>query len=236
MCENISIFGFHIDGGYAQYMLVPPEAIRAGCVNILPEKVSFEEGALAEPLACCINAQQLSRVEAGDSVVVVGAGPVGCMNALLSKLKGAYPVVLIDKNRRRLSMARIANADHYLLAETKVVEDVIEITEGGADVVILACRDPKAQVQAVEMVRKMGRVCLFSGVPSVVEMNTNLLHHKQIRLIGAYGCTSLQNKQAIELIERIRLKDLITHHFPLERVLDGFEVVSKCEGMKVIVG
>ncbi|HOC02339.1 MAG TPA: alcohol dehydrogenase catalytic domain-containing protein, partial [bacterium] len=85
MCDNLKTIGYQFDGGFAEYMVIPEVAIRNGCVNIIPDGLSFDEAALAEPLACVINGQQLSRVEMGDTVLIVGAGPIGCLHAELAK-------------------------------------------------------------------------------------------------------------------------------------------------------
>ncbi|MCM8829365.1 MAG: alcohol dehydrogenase catalytic domain-containing protein, partial [Candidatus Omnitrophica bacterium] len=78
MCDNLKAIGYHFDGGFAQYMIVPEVAVRNGCVNKIPENVDFDQASLAEPLACVINGQQLSRVEVGNTVLILGAGPIGC--------------------------------------------------------------------------------------------------------------------------------------------------------------
>lgn len=80
MCINLTAIGYHYDGGFAEFMIVPEDAIRNGCVNFVPDNLSFEEAALAEPLACAINGQELSRIGLGDTVVVIGAGPLGCIH------------------------------------------------------------------------------------------------------------------------------------------------------------
>ncbi|HOQ82205.1 MAG TPA: alcohol dehydrogenase catalytic domain-containing protein, partial [bacterium] len=96
MCDNLKTIGYQFDGGFAEYMVIPEVAIRNGCVNIIPDGLSFDEAALAEPLACVINGQQLSRVEMGDTVLIVGAGPIGCLHAELAKNIGASKVILAD--------------------------------------------------------------------------------------------------------------------------------------------
>ena len=77
MCDNLTAMGYHYDGGFAEYCLLPEIAVRNRCVNKIPDGVSYEEAAIAEPLACCINAQELCNVSLGHSVVVIGSGPIG---------------------------------------------------------------------------------------------------------------------------------------------------------------
>ena len=96
MCINLTAIGYHYDGGFAEFMVVPEDAVRNGCVNTIPPELSFEEAALAEPLACAINGQQLSQISLGNTVVVVGAGPLGCIHLQLAKAKGASRTILVE--------------------------------------------------------------------------------------------------------------------------------------------
>lgn len=138
MCVNLTAIGYRYDGGFAQYMKVPQNAIRNGCINKIPDNLSFEEASIAEPLACCINGQELSKVKLGDAVVVMGAGPVGWFHTQLARSKGATKVILIDVSPVRLKMAEGAYADLYIDASREnAVKRVLEVTEGrGAEVVI----------------------------------------------------------------------------------------------------
>jgi len=237
MCEHMRIFGFHLDGGFAEYVSVPGRALKAGCLVRLPHGLDYERAALAEPLACCINAQDAVNVGNEDRVVVIGAGPVGCLNAMLARTRGASCVVLIDKDPHRLEMAEGAGADHLL--NTSDADAVHTLMEGGADVVIIACRDASATKDAIRMVGKNGRVCLFSGAPSEhmpLSIDTNELHYTQKMLAGAYGCTSLQNQRAIELIaSRMDVSWLITKHISLEDVVMGIEATESRRDMKVVI-
>lgn len=241
MCEHMRIFGFHLDGGFAECVSVPGRALKAGCLVRMPHGLDYERAALAEPLACCINAQEAVNVGNGDSVVVIGAGPVGCLNAMLARTRGASCVILIDKDPHRLEMAEGAGADHLLNAsDTDAVHAVHTLTAGGADVAIIACRDASATEDAIRMVGKNGRVCLFSGVPSEhmpLSVNTNELHYTQKMLAGAYGCTSLQNQHAIELIasKRVNVSWLITKRISLEDVVMGIEAAESGGDMKVVI-
>src|SRR5688572_24205795 len=87
MCERLQSIGYEVDGGLAEFLTVPAAAVKAGCVNSIPDHVSFDEAAVAEPLACVINAQELTGVCNGDTVVVMGAGPVGCLHVSLAKVR-----------------------------------------------------------------------------------------------------------------------------------------------------
>jgi L-iditol 2-dehydrogenase len=242
MCLNLTAIGYHYDGGFAEYMLVPERAVRNDCVNKIPESLSFEEASLAEPLACCINGQELSGVKLGDTVVIIGAGPVGCFQAQLARAKGAVKVILIDISSKRLRMAKIAGADFYLdgSRENPVERVLKETGERGAEVVITACSSGKAQEEALEMVAPRGNVNFFGGLPKdspYIKFNSNLPHYKEFYVVGTHGSSPRHNRLALNLIAKgqIRAKELITHRLSISEVRKGIEITEKGEGSKVII-
>ncbi len=242
MCANLTAMGYHYDGGFAGYMLVPSPAVRNGCVNKIPENLSFEEAAIAEPLACCINGQELSGVKLGDTVVVIGGGPVGCFHVQLAKTQGATKVILIDVSAERLKISRVASADIYIDgSRERAVERVLEETEGsGAEVVITACSSGRAQEESLQMVASRGNVNFFGGLPKdnpYIKFNSNLPHYKEFSLVGTHGSSPRHNILALGLIAggKIKARELITHHLPLDGVREGIGITERGEGLKVII-
>ena len=114
-CERIGIIGFTHDGGFAELMAVPGEVIGLGGVSQIPDGVPWEYAALSEPLACCVNAQERMHVSAGDQVLIVGAGPVGCMQAMLARSRGASCVLMTERSQRRAELARRTGADDIVV-------------------------------------------------------------------------------------------------------------------------
>ncbi|HEV3484769.1 MAG TPA: alcohol dehydrogenase catalytic domain-containing protein, partial [Vicinamibacterales bacterium] len=166
MCERLRSIGYQFDGGLAEFMAVPASAVRAGCVNVLPEGLSFEEAALAEPLACVINAQELLRVGEEDTVAVIGAGPIGCLHAALARVRGARKVLLVDLRAERLQLAAAFGADVLIDASREDVQArVLEETDGGASVVIVAAPSNRAQEQSIKLAARRGRINFFGGLP-----------------------------------------------------------------------
>ena len=241
MCEHMKIFGFHLDGGFAQYISIPAQALDAGCAIELPPHLSYEWAALAEPLACCINAQDATRVGAEDIVAIIGAGPVGCLNAMLAKGRGADRIILIDTDPSRLEMAEgVMDVECVNASSKDAIGKVRSLSPSGVDVAIIACRDASATHDAMRMVGKNGRVCLFSGAPPEhmpLCIDTNELHYTQKQLIGAYGCTSVQNQRAVELMAsgKVDVGWLITHRISLDDVEEGIMLAENRESMKVVV-
>lgn len=242
MCDNLTAIGYHYDGGFAEYMEVPSVAIRNGCVNKIQGNVSFEEASIAEPLACAINGQELSKVKLGDVVVVIGAGPLGCFHIELAKANGAAKTILVEVLQSRLEMSKRCEANLFIEAgKEDAVKKVLDYTEGkGADVVIVACSSGKAQEQALQMVAKRGNINFFGGLPkdnSIINFDSNLVHYKEFSVVGTHGSSPRHNALALQLISsgRIAVKKYITHHLPVEKVLDGIGLVERGESLKVII-
>lgn len=242
MCESMSIIGFHCDGGFAEYIVVPASGVRNACLTRIPDRLSLEEAALAEPIACCINAQELCKVEPGDVVVVFGAGPIGHLHTQVSRLLGAAQVILVERDPRRIAFAESSSVD-IVLDSTKSdpIEGVLNRTEGkGANVVLCSCSAPDVPLQGINMLAKRGRISFFSGLPHGHEnicLNHNLIHYKEIQIFGAYGCTSEQNSKAITMLARggIKVDWLITHRISLDGIADGFKLVDDHTAMEVVV-
>jgi L-iditol 2-dehydrogenase len=242
MCERLRSIGYEFNGGLAEYMTVPTSAVRAGCVNAVPDDVSFEEAAIAEPLACVINAQELVGVGPGDTVVVLGAGPVGCLHASLARVRGATRVMLVDLRAERLQMATAFGADVLIDgARDDVRLRVLRETGGaGASVVIVAAPSPRAQEQAVTLAARRGRVNFFGGLPKddpMISLDANVVHYRELSIIGSYGSRPSHNRMALALIAagRVPVRALVGLELPLERVVEGLLAVEQGRVLKAVV-
>jgi len=241
MCDNLKAIGYHYNGGFAEYMKVPEDAVFNGCVNKIPDDLSFEEAAIAEPLACVINGQILSRIEIGDTVVVIGAGPIGCFHSELAKINGATKVILGDISSERLKMAEFTGAITVDMSKEDIKKVVEEQTDGRmADKVIVAAGSGKAQEIAIELVAKRGSVNFFGGLPKespFINLNSNLLHYGEFFITGTHGSSPLHNKIAIDILseKRINGQKYITHRFPLERIKEGIKTAEDKKGLKVVI-
>lgn len=244
VCENQTSVGYQYDGGFAEYMIVPAQVLKVDGLNRIPDGVGYDEASAAEPFACAINAQEQVGIEEGDVVVVFGAGPIGCMHIRIARgVHRAGTIVLVDINAERLKMSADAvHPDATIDASTEdVVARVLEMTGGrGADVVITATPANLTQEQAVAMAARNGRISFFGGLPKTdptITLDSNLVHYRQLHIHGANGSAPEHNKRALQYIAsgQVPVKDLITAHLPLERVLDAFEIVRKGEAIKVTV-
>jgi len=242
MCDRLAPIGYQFDGGFAEYMAVPPIAVKMTCVNVLPENVSYPEAAIAEPLACAVNGQNLSGVWPGSIVLVIGAGPLGCMHTRLAKANGAAKTILADISAERLEMAKTAEADVYVNSAEKDLEVIVPAeTDGrGADVVITACSSPEAQQQAMRLVAKRGNINFFGGLPkgrSTISIDSNLIHYREFSIIGTHGSAPDDNRMALKLISRgiVAVKDLISETIPLESTVEGIGMAETGRYMKIVV-
>jgi L-iditol 2-dehydrogenase len=243
VCERLTSIGYHYDGGFAEYLVVPELVLRVGGLNRIPETVSFEEAAMTEPLACVLNGQELARVGTGDDVVVIGTGPIGCLHARLARARGAASVTIVERSAERMALAveRVRPDGAVLATEQDPVSAVRELTDGrGADVVLVAAASGKAQEQALEMLAPRGRVSLFAGLPKdapLITLDANLVHYRELTVVGAAGSTPKHNSAALALIAggEVPVLDLITHRMPLERVHEAIAGVRSGTGIKYVI-
>lgn len=242
MCTSVKAHGNHYPGGFAEYMAVMPEVIEQGAVNHVPDHVSYDDAAITEPLACVINGQDLLNVSLGDTVVVVGAGPIGCMHVEVARARGATRIIHAELQASRLERAKAFGADAYINSSLEdPVERVRELTDDeGADVVIVACPSKEAQEQALQMAAVRGRISLFGGLPKsdpYITFDSNRVHYKEITVYGAFTSSPEQNQRALGLIAagRINTRALITHKLPLADLVKGIEIIERGEGLKVVV-
>ena len=243
VCPNQERIGYQHDGGFAELMLVPAKVLAVDGVNRIPGGLSFAEASVAEPLSCVINGQEQAGVGEGQTVVVVGAGPIGCLHVRLARARGAARVFLVELSRRRLALAAgLVAPDEAIAAEASgTVEAVRELTGGrGADVIVVAAASGRAQEDAIQMAARRGTVSFFGGLPKdrpTITCDANIVHYREVGIVGANGSSPGHNRQALELIASgaVPVADLITHRLPLERAIEGIHMVTRGEGIKVTV-
>jgi L-iditol 2-dehydrogenase len=242
LCLDKLPVGTHIDGALAEYLMVPMRGIEHGNLMKVPDGLSDNDGCLAEPLGCVINGQNLAGVGFPDTVVVIGGGPLGLLQAECARARGALKTILVQRSAHRSEMARAFRIDHVVCSEREdPVEAVKTLTGGlGADVVINAAPDPEAVKLAFRLVGKSGRVSLFASVPKdnpVVPVDANQIHYGQISVFGASDSTAENHRDALALLAvgGISARPLITHVFKIEDFLWGIKAITSREALKVIV-
>jgi len=242
LCPRNRAIGYYYSGGFAEYMIVPEEAVKQGNILSMPDNLSFVDASLAEPLSCCINGQEYLNIGIGDTVAVIGAGPIGCMHMELAKISGATKVIIADLSEERLNFAKAIGADVYINSQKEdIVKRVFEETNGlGADVVIVACPSPEAQESTLKMVKIRGRISFFGGLPhdkSKINFDSNILHYREISVFGSFASYPFQYRKALSLLAsgRIRADKFITHKFSLEEVEKGIKTIKEGKALKAVV-
>jgi len=227
LCENM----IWLWGAYAEYIKVPAHMVRVNMQEI-PLHLSYEEAAITEPLACVLHGVEEARVKLGDSVAIIGAGPIGLLHMLTVKRMGAEKVIMVDVVEERLEFAEKIGADETVNAERENVEEKIRNLTGGygADVVIEAIGKPQTWEQALKLVRKGGTVLEFGGCPlgTEIKVNAEQLHYGETTVLGTFHATPLHFRKALNLIasKTIDVAPLITRKMPLERIKEAFEILS----------
>jgi L-iditol 2-dehydrogenase len=241
LCENYREIAQAWPGGLAEYMAVPPEAIRLGVIERVPAGVDPGNAAIAEPISSCLNAQERGQVGLGDTVVIIGAGPIGCIHIALARLRGADRVIIADINGERLKLAEPFAPDAIVdVSQQDLVSEVRRLTGGrGSDVTITATPAPGAVVQAVEMARKGGRILLFGGLPkddSKPPVDMNLVHYNALALIGATTFAPRHYRLAVQLAatNRLPVDKLITHRLPLAEFQAGATMALEGKVLKAV--
>lgn len=229
-CQNQGYFS----GGLAQYSNYPFQNLTK-----IPEGVSMEEAAFAEPLACVINGQSKLEVPFGSVAVVIGDGPIGLLHIQLLRHQGAFTVMvgLLD---HRLDVAKKLGANVVIDASREDIEQVVrEVSDGrGADIVVNAVGKAAVLRQAIDLAARRGQVLYFAAtLEPKVELDLDLIHYKELRIIGSYDSIVAQYEQALALINAdiIKAKLLISHRLPLEEIQFGYEIARKQEGVKVLI-
>ena len=241
LCEDYREIAQDWPGGFAEYLAVPEPCVRLGNVRRIPEGLDPAYAAISEPVSSVVNAQERGRVGLGDTVAIIGAGPVGCMHVSLARARGAARVYIADIVDERLQMAEAFEPDALIhAAKQDTVAEVMRLTGGrGADVVVTATPAPVASVQGVEMARKDGRVLIFGGLPKEdskpgVDMNT--VHYRGLHVIGTTIFAPRHQRIALELMAagRIPLEALVTHQFPLADFEVGAGLALEGRALKVV--
>lgn len=241
LCENYREIAQAWPGGLAEHMAVPPEAIRLGVIERVPAGVDPGSAAIAEPISSCLNAQERGKVGLGDTVVIIGSGPIGCIHIALARLHGAERIIIADINAERLRLAEPFAPDATIdVSKVDLVSEVRRLTNGhGADVTITATPAPAAVVQAVEMARKGGRILLFGGLPkddSKPPVDMNIVHYHALALIGTTTFAPRHYRLAVKLVatNRIPVDKLITHRFPLSDFKEGAMMALEGKVLKAV--
>jgi len=227
--------------GFAEYFRVPEALVKGETIYKLPPSMSFEQGSMVEPTACCIRALMKIGIKSGNGVAVFGVGPAGLTFVQLLRLYGASPIFAIDLLESRRQMALKIGADQtFDPTNEDVPASVLERTEGiGTDCAIVATGSPKAISEAISSVRKGGKILLYAFPPRApVPIDLYRMFLTEISIQASYSTSETEMQMALDLIarEQIHPSQLITHRLPLERIEEALHLAeSGKEAVKIIV-
>ena len=241
LCLDHKMLGTHWPGGFAQYVHLPKVVLEHGMVHHMPEGLSFEAATLAEPASSVLASQKNADIGLGDTVLIIGDGPIGCMHVEIARANGAAKVILAGK--KRLHIVSAFEPDALIDSTTQdLVSEVLKLTNSiGVDVAICANARTSSQEPAVESVRKRGKVILFGGVPKTAPMtslNSNLIHYNEIMVMGAFSYPAYINEMALHVIHEGKLTadKYITKVIALEDMVEkGIKSARAGEALKVVI-
>ncbi|MBI1735307.1 MAG: alcohol dehydrogenase catalytic domain-containing protein [Candidatus Rokubacteria bacterium] len=236
LCEDL----LFVNGAYGEYLALPPRLVKQNVVP-LGRDLPARRAAFAEPLACALLAVERAGVTSGQTVVVFGHGPLGCLLAMVSAARKAR-VIMVGKTGWRLDRVRGLHLGECLDATVTadVVSQVRALTgRRGADVTFDATGTPEVWEQAVDAAGRGGRVVFFGGCApgTKVTLDTRRVHYEELALLGAFHHTPELIRRAVDLMEtRAVVPDgLLTHRMGLEDVREALDLMARGEALKVLI-
>ncbi|MCL4386672.1 MAG: alcohol dehydrogenase catalytic domain-containing protein, partial [Cyanobacteria bacterium] len=240
-CGKDIVLGLSTNGGFAEYMIIPEPHIKGGNVFILPDNMSFEVAAIAEPLATVFTGLSACEVKPADVILVIGAGPVGLMHMQMAKIFGAQKVIVSEILDERREIALKFGADRVVNPLKEDLKEIIfNLSYGrGADAIIIAAASAEAQSQSLDLVAIGGHINFFGTLPKgkdKVVIESNKIHYKNIKILGTTGSTVLNYYKTLELLlsNKIDLSKFISSKFNLDQYHEAFETAKSTSSLKVI--
>jgi len=239
-CPERKTLGYDENGGLAQRVLLPAAIVSLGHVLPVPDGLSLQRACLTEPLACVLNSLETCQLSAGQSLALIGAGPMGLCHILLARRLGAGAIIVSEVDEARADVARRLGATAVVDPRREdFVATVREHTEGlGADAVVIAAGLADTLDQALAAARLQGFVSLFAGFPpdTSVALDPNVVHYREIRLTGSQNATPEQYARLLQLLPQMpEVETITTHRVPLADAAEAYAVRLRNEGLKSMV-
>ena len=243
LCDNLHFVGitYGYPGGFAEQMALTGEILTNGIIHRMPEGMSFQDAALAEPCSSVLATHDKAGTQLSHTVVVMGGGPIGCLHIAVAQARGARVILSEPNPTRRKIAAPFQPEAIFDPISVDLAARVRELTDGvGADTVICANPIAATQTQAVDVVRKGGTIILFGGLPKanpMTSLDANRIHYGEIKVVGSFSYHPIYHQMALEAIARklIPAEKVITHQFQLDQIDQAFEAASSGEALKVMV-
>ncbi|PYT51727.1 MAG: Zn-dependent alcohol dehydrogenase [Acidobacteria bacterium] len=228
-------------GGFAEYVKAMPWVAEQGIVA-LPDNVTFEEATFIEPINTIVKAVQKARVTAGETVLIIGCGPIGLQLLMVANLEGAKLYTSDPMAVRRAKSLTLGALESFDPSSGKLVEEVKARTDGrGADAVLVAVAHPSVVVEALAAARPGGRVLLFAANDPVtrIEFPASAIGIDEKEILGSYSAAVDIQQAAADLVlnKKLPVMEIVTHRFPLARIQEGLDLAVKptAESLKILV-
>src|SRR6184192_3666187 len=228
-------------GGFAEYVKAMPWVAERGIIG-LPDNVSFEEATFIEPINTILKAVQKARVTAGETVLVIGCGPIGLQLLMVAKLPGPKLYTSDPMAVRRAKSLTLGAVESFDPSGGKLVEEIKVRTEGrGADAVLVAVAHPAVVVEALAAARPGGRVLLFAANDPVtkIEFPASAIGIDEKEILGSYSAAVDIQEGAAELVlkKKLPVMEIVTHRFPLKSIQQALELAARptAESLKVLI-
>lgn len=241
ICASRTTIGYEIDGGFAQYVRIPKEAIACGNVVRIPDGVSDEIAAISEPIAAAYHGIQQACLRPGDVFVIIGAGPIGLFHTQLACGSDLKKLIVVEPIAEKRQMALRMGADLVLdPANEDVKAGIAAQTDGrGADAVIVDVGVPAVLEQSLDYVKKGGRLVIFAGMPvgTKISLDPNIIHYKELVVTGSSSSSAKNQEEVFRLLDsgKVRTEGMISGCFPLEEWKTAFEMKANYVGVKTIL-
>jgi len=228
-------------GGFAEYVKAMPWVAEQGIVA-LPDNVTFEEATFIEPINTIVKAVQKARVTAGETVLIIGCGPIGLQLLMVANLEGAKLYTSDPMAVRRAKSLTLGALESFDPSSGKLVEEVKARTDGrGADAVLVAVAHPSVVVEALAAARPGGRVLLFAANDPVtrIEFSASAIGIDEKEILGSYSAAVDIQQAAADLVlnKKLPVMEIVTHRFPLARIQEGLDLAVRptAESLKILV-
>jgi (R,R)-butanediol dehydrogenase / meso-butanediol dehydrogenase / diacetyl reductase len=233
VCAKLRYIGIDKDGGFAEYATIPVNRL-----HVLPESVTEKEAAMLEPLAVAIHTVRRSKLLVGDTVAILGAGPIGLLIGIIAQRAGAGKIFISDVSSMRLQVARKLGFEAIDARDLDIVQVVKEYTNGvGVDVVFEVAGSQITANQMIDCIKYQGEIMVVSVYKKPPTIQLAAMHFREISL-STTRCYSPEDfTKAIELLaqNKINLDPLISHILPLEEIKTGFELMeSPDQSLKIL--
>jgi L-iditol 2-dehydrogenase len=242
LCARYDAIGVTSDGGFAEYVRISAKSVQQGNVIPVDESVDPAVAALLEPFACVVRGQNALGIQPGETVLVMGAGPIGVMHMKLARARGAGKVIVSEPIAERLEQAAGMGADKVINPSSEDLATVLgEETGGrGADVIIVAAPAHAAQESAVQSAAIGGRINFFGGLPKdrpAVTLDSNLIHYKELVITGTTACSTADCWQSAQIVNSglVDLSQMISQRFPLKDAPAAFAAAEDRKSLKVVL-